>query len=405
MSAEQSEPETPSPQAEIPDQLPLLPVRDIVVFPYMVLPLFVGREMSIKAIEAALAGNRMIFLATQKALDLENPSPDDIHSIGTVGIIMRMLKLPDERIKILVQGLAKARAVEYIQTEPYYSVRIAKILDAKAAPSPLESEAVMRTVKEQLERIVSLGKVLMPDVMVVIENLDDPGRLADMIVSNLGLKVEVTQGVLEIEHPLARLKRVSEILAKEIDVLSMQQKIQQQAKGEMDKTQREYFLREQLKAIQKELGEGDENADLDEMEKKIKAARMSKEAEAKALAEFKKLKMMSPMSAEATVVRNFIDTLLSLPWRKRSKISKDLAAAVKILDADHYGLGQLDDRLRPVRQRHRWTDLRVEVAPHQRVGNVEGGQQETRPERRRVELDHRHRGGGPVDDQHDRRRD
>ncbi|HET9865989.1 MAG TPA: LON peptidase substrate-binding domain-containing protein, partial [Nitrospira sp.] len=183
---------TPPQNVEIPDQLPLLPVRDIVVFPYMVLPLFVGREMSIKAIEAALAGNRMIFLATQKALDVENPAPDDIHSIGTVGIIMRMLKLPDERIKILVQGLSKAKISGYIQTEPYYSVRIDKITEAKAPSSTLEIEAVMRTVKEQIERIVSLGKVLIPDVMVVIENLEDPGRLADMIASNLGLKVEVT---------------------------------------------------------------------------------------------------------------------------------------------------------------------------------------------------------------------
>jgi len=188
---------TPPQNVEIPDQLPLLPVRDIVVFPYMVLPLFVGREMSIKAIEAALAGNRMIFLATQKALDVENPTPDDIHAIGTVGIIMRMLKLPDERIKILVQGLSKAKISGYIQTDPYYSVRIEKINETKAASSTLESEAVMRTVKEQIERIVSLGKVLIPDVMVVIENLEDPGRLADMIASNLGLKVEVTQSVLK----------------------------------------------------------------------------------------------------------------------------------------------------------------------------------------------------------------
>ncbi len=346
MSAEQNEPETPSPQAEIPEQLPLLPVRDIVVFPYMVLPLFVGREMSIKAIEAALAGNRMIFLATQKALDVENPSPDDIHSIGTVGIIMRMLKLPDERIKILVQGLAKARAVEYIQTEPYYSVRIVKILDAKAAPSPLESEAVMRTVKEQLERIVSLGKVLMPDVMVVIENLDDPGRLADMIVSNLGLKVEVTQGVLEIEHPLVRLKRVSEILAKEIDVLSMQQKIQQQAKGEMDKTQREYFLREQLKAIQKELGELDERAEeAAEFRKRIKDAKMPEKVSKECEKQLKRLEKMHPDTAESATVRTYLEWMVDLPWSKRSKDSLDIKAAAKVLDEDHYDLEKVKERI------------------------------------------------------------
>ena len=181
---------------EVPTQLPLLPVRDIVVFPYMVLPLFVGRDMSIKAIEAALSGNRMIFLATQKSLDVENPGPDDIRSVGTVGIIMRMLKLPDERIKILVQGLTKAKIVKYIQTDPYFSVRIEKLPDTKPAGTSLEAEAVMRTVKEQIERIVSLGKVLIPDVMVVIENLEEPGRLADMVASNLGLKVDVTQAVL-----------------------------------------------------------------------------------------------------------------------------------------------------------------------------------------------------------------
>jgi ATP-dependent Lon protease len=194
---------------EPPDQLPLLPVRDIVVFPYMVLPLFVGRDMSIKAIEAALAGNRMIFLATQKSLDVENPKPEDIHPVGTVGIIMRMLKLPDERIKILVQGLTKGKIQDYIQSDPYYSVRIEKLPESKPTGSSLETEAVMRTVKEQIEKIVSLGKVLIPDVMVVIENLEDPGRLADMVASNLGLKVDITQAVLEVIDPIQRLKHVS----------------------------------------------------------------------------------------------------------------------------------------------------------------------------------------------------
>ena len=346
MPAEPNERETPTPQADIPDQMPLLPVRDIVVFPYMVLPLFVGREMSIKAIEAALAGNRMLFLATQKALDVENPAPEDIHSVGTVGIIMRMLKLPDERIKILVQGLAKAKAVEYIQTDPYYSVRIAKITDAKAAPSALESEAVMRTVKEQLERIVSLGKVLMPDVMVVIENLDDPGRLADMIVSNLGLKVDITQSVLEIEHPLVRLKRVSEILGKEIDVLAMQQKIQQQAKGEMDKTQREYFLREQLKAIQKELGELDERAEeAAEFRTRIKDAKMPEKVLKECEKQLKRLEKMHPDTAESATVRTYLEWVVDLPWSKRSKDNLDIKAAAKVLDEDHYDLEKVKERI------------------------------------------------------------
>ena len=337
---------TPPQNVEIPDQLPLLPVRDIVVFPYMVLPLFVGREMSIKAIEAALAGNRMIFLATQKALDVENPTPDDIHTIGTVGIIMRMLKLPDERIKILVQGLSKAKISGYIQTDPYYSVRIDKINETKAAGSTLESEAIMRTVKEQIERIVSLGKVLIPDVMVVIENLEDPGRLADMIASNLGLKVEVTQSVLEITEPLKRLRQISEILAKEIEVLSMQQKIQAQAKGEMDKTQREYFLREQLKAIQKELGELDERAEeVAEFRKRVKDAKMPEKVLKETEKQLKRLEKMHPDTAESATVRTYLEWMVELPWSKKSKDNLDLRAAHKVLNEDHYDLEKVKERI------------------------------------------------------------
>ncbi|MCH6556663.1 MAG: endopeptidase La [Nitrospirae bacterium] len=331
---------------EIPDQLPLLPVRDIVVFPYMVLPLFVGREMSIKAIEAALAGNRMIFLATQKVLEVENPTPDDVHSVGTIGIIMRMLKLPDERIKILVQGLSKGRVQEYIQSDPYYSVRIAKIVEVKPPATSLEAEAVTRTVKEQLERIISLGKVLMPDVMVVIENLDDPGRLADMVVSNLGLKVEVTQTILEVEDPIARLTRVSEILAKEVEVLSMQQKIQAQAKGEIDKTQREYFLREQLKAIQKELGELDERAEeIAEFRKRIKDAKMPEKVFKECEKQLKRLEKMHPDTAESATVRTYLELMVELPWSKKSKDNLDIKAATKVLDEDHYDLEKVKERI------------------------------------------------------------
>ncbi len=345
-----SEPTEREPQdlqnVETPEQLPLLPVRDIVVFPYMVLPLFVGREMSIKAIEAALAGNRMIFLATQKALDVENPKPEDIHKVGTIGIIMRMLKLPDERIKILVQGTAKGKVLEYIQTDPYYSVRIAKIVEAKPPAAPLEAEAVMRTVKEQIERIISLGKVLMPDVMVVIENMEDPGRLADMVVSNLGLKVEVTQDVLELMDPIVRLKRVSEILAKEIDVLSMQQKIQAQAKGEMDKTQREYFLREQLKAIQKELGELDERAEeVAEFRKRIKDAKMPDKVLKECEKQLKRLEKMHPDTAESATVRTYLEWMVELPWSKKSTDNLDIKAAAKVLNEDHYDLEKVKERI------------------------------------------------------------
>ncbi|MBY0246111.1 MAG: endopeptidase La [Nitrospiraceae bacterium] len=344
---EPNEQELQPPQnVEIPSQLPLLPVRDIVVFPYMVLPLFVGRDMSIKAIEAALAGNRMIFLATQKALDVENPTPEEIHTIGTVGIIMRMLKLPDERIKILVQGVAKARIAKYIQTDPYYSVKIDKLPDTKPASTSLEAEAVMRTVKEQIERIVSLGKVLIPDVMVVIENLEEPGRLADMVASNLGLKVDVTQAVLESIDPIQRLRQVSEILGKEIEVLSMQQKIQAQAKGEMDKTQREYFLREQLKAIQKELGELDERAEeVTEFRKRIKDSAMPDKVLKEAEKQLKRLEKMHPDTAESSTVRTYLEWMVELPWSKRSKDNLDLKAAAAVLNEDHYDLEKVKERI------------------------------------------------------------
>ncbi|NGZ08095.1 MAG: endopeptidase La [Nitrospira sp. LK70] len=344
---DQNEQEIQPPQnIEVPGQLPLLPVRDIVVFPYMVLPLFVGRDMSIKAIEAALAGNRMIFLATQKALDVENPAPKDIHAIGTVGLIMRMLKLPDERIKILVQGIAKAKITKYIQTDPYYSVRIDKLIDTKSTATALEAEAVMRTVKEQIERIVSLGKVLIPDVMVVIENLEEPGRLADMVASNLGLKVDATQAVLEISDPILRLRQVSDILGKEIEVLSMQQKIQAQAKGEMDKTQREYFLREQLKAIQKELGELDERAEeITEFRTRIKDAKMPDKVLKETEKQLKRLEKMHPDTAESATVRTYLEWMVELPWSKRSKDNLELKAAAKVLNDDHYDLEKVKERI------------------------------------------------------------
>ncbi|RMH06597.1 MAG: endopeptidase La [Nitrospirae bacterium] len=331
---------------EIPERLPLIPVRDIVVFPYMVLPLFVGRDISIKAIEAALAGNRMVFLAAQKALDTETPTPDDIYAVGTVGIIMRMLKLPDERVKILIQGLAKGRIVEYLQSTPYYSVKIEKIPPPDTPPASLETEAVIRTAKESLERLVSLGKVLMPDVMVVIENLDDPGRLADIIISNLGLKVDVTQEILEINDPLARLKRVSEILAKEIQVLSMQQKIQAEAKGEIDKTQREYFLREQLKAIQKELGELDERAEeAAEFRRRIQEAHMPEKVLKEAEKQLKRLEKMHPDTAEAATVRTYLEWMVELPWSKASPDNLDIKTAQTVLNEDHYDLEKVKERI------------------------------------------------------------
>src|SRR2546428_2831676 len=333
-------------QVEIPERLPLLPIRDIVVFPYMVLPLFVGREMSIKAIEAALAGNRTIMLAAQRSLEVENPTPQDLYSVGTVGMVMRMLKLPDERIKILVQGLARAGIEEVVQSERIFEVGIKQLGEVKVQGESLEGEALMRTVKEQLERLVSLGKVLMPDVMVVIENLQDPGRLADMIVSNLGLKVEAAQEVLEIQDPIPRLRRVSELLAAEVEVLSMQQKIQAEAKGEMDKTQREYFLREQLKAIQKELGELDERAEeVAEFRKNIKDAKMPEKVFKEAEKQLKRLEKMHPDTAEAATVRTYLEWLAELPWSKKTKDNLDIKAAAKVLNEDHYDLEKVKERI------------------------------------------------------------
>ena len=223
-------------EVEIPDNVPVLPVRDIVVFPYMILPLFVGREMSIKAIEFSLNSNRMVLLLTQKDLSIENPSPEDLFSVGTVALVMRMLKLPDGRVKILVQGLSKAKALNYSQTDPFFKADIEKIEDQKVEKLSIEDEALIRNVKGQLDKVVSLGKSILPDIMGIVENIEDPGRLADLVASNIGLKTEQSQEILEITDPLPRLKRVSEILGREIELLTVQQKIQSEARGEIDKT-------------------------------------------------------------------------------------------------------------------------------------------------------------------------
>ncbi len=330
---------------EIPRKLPLLPIRDIVVFPYMVLPLFVGREMSIKAIEVALEGNRMIFLTSQKDVNVENPSPSDLYTMGTVGVIMRMLKLPDGRIKILVQGVARARTVKFLQKEPFYQVEIKHFPEPPALVS-IETEALMRNVKEQLEKLVSFGKVILPDIMVVIENVDDPGKLADLAVANMGLKVEQAQETLEITDPVQRIKRINEALGKEIELLSMQQKIQADVRGEIDKTQREYFLREQLKAIQRELGDTDDRSeDMRELRDKIKAAKLPEKAEKEAEKQLRRLERMHPDAAEASMTRTYIEWLSELPWSKSTKDNLDLKAAARILDEDHYDLEKVKERI------------------------------------------------------------
>jgi len=330
---------------EIPKKIPLLPIRDIVVFPYMVLPLFVGREMSIKAIEVALEGNRMIFLTSQKDINVENPSPSDLYSVGTVGVIMRMLKLPDGRIKILVQGVARAKTVKFLQKEPFYQVEIKTFPDVPMSVN-LETEALMRNVKEQIEKLVSFGKVILPDIMVVIENVDDPGKLADLAIANMGLKVEQAQEILEITDPVQRIKRINEALGKEIELLSMQQKIQADVRGEIDKTQREYFLREQLKAIQRELGETDDRSeDMRELREKIKEAKMPEKGAKEAEKQLRRLERMHPDAAEASMTRTYIEWLAELPWSKATKDNLDLKVAHKVLEEDHYDLEKVKERI------------------------------------------------------------
>jgi len=307
---------------EIPDTLPLLPVRDIVVYSYMFLPLFVGRESSIKAVEEAMENNRLILLATQRDPPHDNPGPEDIYPVGTVAMIMKKLKLPDNRIKILVQGLSKAKIERYLQTEPLYKVEIEKISDEVTEELTVEIEALMRNVKEQCEKILSLKGLVSPEVMEVLENVNDPGRLADLVASNLRLSIEESQAILEIFDPLERLRKVNEHLSKELELSTMQARIQSQAKEEMSKTQREYFLREQLRAIKSELGDLDEKAqEVSEFSEKIKKAKMPTEAEKESRKQLTRLDQMHPDSAEASIVRTYLDWMVEIPWKNQPRIS------------------------------------------------------------------------------------
>jgi ATP-dependent Lon protease len=330
----------------LPETLPLLPVRDIVVFPYMVLPLFVTREKSIKSLEEALSKDRLIFLVAQKNGSEEDPSMKDLYRVGTVALVMRMLKLPDGKTKILVQGLSKATIKETLQTSPHVLVRIENIKDPFVTEITVETEALMRNVREQLERIVTYGKLLSPDLMFVLDSVDDPGRLADLVASNLDLTVEKAQEVLEILDPIERMKVLNEILGKEVQVLTMQAKIQSQAKDEITKSQREYFLREQMRAIRSELGEVDERTkEFKELRQKIRKAKMPKEVEKEARRELDRLEQMHPDAAEASMVRTYLDWLVEMPWSKSSVDNLDLLKAKKVLDEDHYDLEKVKDRI------------------------------------------------------------
>jgi len=330
----------------IPETLSVLPVRDIVIFPNMIIPLFVGRELSIKAIDHSLSVNRMLLLVTQKDLSVEDPGPDDLFSIGTVGMIMRMLKLPDGRIKILVQGLSRARIKNYSQKEPFYLTDIETISDPESVKITIKEEALMRSVREQLEKAVSLGKPVIPDILAVIESIEEPGRVADLVASNLGLKVDNAQEVLETENPIARLKLVNDILGREIELMQVQHKIQSEARGEIDRSQRDYYLREQLKAIQKELGETDERGEeVAELKEKIKVAKMPEKVLKEAEKQLRRLEKMHPDSAESGTIRTYIDWLVEVPWSKSTKDLLDIKKAKKVLDDDHYDLEKVKDRL------------------------------------------------------------
>ncbi|MHB8766867.1 MAG: endopeptidase La, partial [Deferrisomatales bacterium] len=331
---------------DIPETLPLLPVRDVVVFPYMILPLFVGREKSVAAVEEALQGSRMLFLATQKEVATEEPDLDDLYEVGTVAMIMRMLKLPDGRIKILVQGLSRARRQAVLATEPCYRVQAEIIPEVAGPKEDYEAEALMRAVRAKLEEIINMGKGVSTEVMMILENVEDPGRLADIVAANVNLKVADAMQVLEAVNAKDRIVRVHGLLERELQVLMVQAKIKSAAKDEMTKSQREYFLRQQMKAIQEELGITDDRGEeISNLREKIEKSRMPKEARAEAERELGRLKDMPPSSAEAAVIRTYVDWLVDLPWKKATKDALDIARAKKILDDDHYDLEKVKERI------------------------------------------------------------
>ena len=331
---------------KVPDTMPLLPVRDVVVYPFMILPLFVGREKSVRAVDESLSRDRLILLVAQRDAEKEDPGVDEIHSVGTVAMIMRMLKMPDGRVKVLVQGLTRARVLGIERRDPYFEARIAEIHEAEGVTSAIEVEALIRSVKELVSKSVTLGKQIAPDVVVIVSNLDHPGRLADLVASHLDLKIEQAQEVLDLFDPIQRLKKIGELLSKEIEVLEVQQRIQSQAREEMDKTHREYYLREQMKAIQKELGETDDRGqELQELEQKIKKAKMPAGVESEAKAQLGRLSRMHPDAAEASVIRTYLDWLIELPWSRQTKDKLSIKQASKILDEDHYNLEKVKERI------------------------------------------------------------
>jgi len=324
--------------------IPVLPLRDVVVYPHMVIPLFVGREKSIKALEAAMEEDKQILLVAQKSAGQDDPLIEDIYRIGTVSSILQLLKLPDGTVKVLVEGLGRAKIERFLASDDFFSAQVETIETEELEEK--ETEVVMRSVLAQFDQYVKLNKKIPPEILTSLSGIDEPGRLADTIAAHMSLKIDEKQTVLEIEDIRERFEKLMSIMESEIDLLEVEKRIRGRVKRQMEKSQREYYLNEQMKAIQKELGDMDEAPnEVEDLTKKIETAGMSKEAKDKASSELNKLKMMSPMSAEATVVRNYIDWMVSVPWKKRTKIKHDLGAAEEVLEADHYGLEKVKERI------------------------------------------------------------
>jgi ATP-dependent Lon protease len=335
-----------TPLPPTPIELPMLPLRDVVVFPHMVIPLFVGRPKSIKALESAMAAERRIMLVAQKTAAKDEPATDDMFEVGCVSTILQMLKLPDGTVKVLVEGQQRAMVKSIVDGEAHFVATVTPVDPSAEQSEPSsEIEALRRAVMQQFDQYVKLNKKIPPEILTSISSIDDPGRLADTIAAHLPLKLENKQQVLDLASIKARLENLFAQLEHEVDILNVDKRIRGRVKRQMEKNQRDFYLNEQVKAIQKELGEGEEGADIEEIEKKIKAAKMSAEARKKAEGELKKLKLMSPMSAEASVVRNYLDVLIGLPWGKKTKLKHDLANAEDVLNQDHFGLDKVKDRI------------------------------------------------------------
>lgn len=329
-----------------PQVMPVLPLRDVVVYPYMVIPLFVGRDKSIRALEAAMEDDKQILLAAQKSASQDEPEPEDLYRTGTVANILQLLKLPDGTIKVLVEGGERAKVLNYLGTEDYFQAQVSLLGNESEGLDEREGEVLMRSVLAQFDQYVKLSKKVPPEILSSLAGIEEPGRLADTIAAHMSLKIEEKQNILEISDMRKRLEHIIALMEAEIDLLQVEKRIRGRVKRQMEKSQREYYLNEQMKAIQKELGDMDEgHNELDDLANKIEKAGMSKEAREKADAELGKLKMMSPMSAEATVVRNYIDWLINVPWKKRTKVRHDLAKAMEVLEADHYGLEKVKERI------------------------------------------------------------